>query len=247
MREEEQMIVAICDDDELQVEVLKCYANESDFIDRVEVFDSVEKLLFGIEEGRKYDVLLMDIEWKQKENGIDYAIKLNELRPECQVIFFSNYTKYSQDIFKEKINLCGFLLKPVDQTHFDEMINRAEQRKLEATKKQLAIRNRNVTYTFFVHQIIYIESVGHRVIVHADREDIECYESLSNLAERLKCNFAQCHKSYLVNMDRIKRIVGDAVIFDNEQEVNMSRLKAKEFQQIYFDYLEEKLNGSVGR
>lgn len=234
------MLLAICDDDLLQVEVLKNYIDEMELVHNYEVFQSFEQLMFAIDNGKRYDVLLMDIEWNQERNGIDYAVQVNEKRPECQIIFFSNYTKYSQDIFREQLNLCGFLIKPVDREHFQDMLERAKNRLMEAKKNQLIIRNRNVTYVFFTYQLLYIESSAHQVIIHADREDIECYEKLSNLESRLDNNFAKCHKSFLVNMDRIRRITGSTIIFDNDVQINMSRQKAEEFKRTYFDYIQKE-------
>ena len=233
------MLLAICDDDLLQVEVLKNYIDEMELVHNYEVFQSFEQLMFAIDNGKRYDVLLMDIEWNQERNGIDYAVQVNEKRPECQIIFFSNYTKYSQDIFREQLNLCGFLIKPVDREHFQDMLERAKKRLMEAKKNQLIIRNRNA-YVFFTYQLLYIESSAHQVIIHADREDIECYEKLSNLESRLDNNFAKCHKSFLVNMDRIRRITGSTIIFDNDVQINMSRQKAEEFKRTYFDYIQKE-------
>ena len=240
MRKGQKMLLAICDDDLLQVEVLKNYIDEMELVHNYEVFQSFEQLMFAIDNGKRYDVLLMDIEWNQERNGIDYAVQVNEKRPECQIIFFSNYTKYSQDIFREQLNLCGFLIKPVDREHFQDMLERAKNRLMEAKKNQLIIRNRNVTYVFFTYQLLYIESSAHQVIIHADREDIECYEKLSNLESRLDNNFAKCHKSFLVNMDRIRRITGSTIIFDNDVQINMSRQKAEEFKRTYFDYIQKE-------
>lgn len=208
-----------------------------EFVHGYEVFNSINQLLFSVEDGKHYDVLLMDIEWNKERNGIDYSVELNEKRPECQIIFFSNYTEYSQDIFRDKLNLCGFLMKPVDKEHFQMMLERANKRLLEASKKQLIIRNKGNSYVFFTHQILFIESSGHRVIIHTENEVVDCYENLNKLTEQLKGNFAKCHKSYLVNMDRIKRISGNIIVFDNEIEVNMSRMKAEEFKRTYFQYI----------
>ncbi len=202
------MIVAICDDDQLQVEIIRRYLDEMDIVHGYDVFDSIEQLMFSLEERNRYDVLLMDIEWNQDLNGIDYAIKVNEKKPECQIIFLSNYTQYSQDIFRDKLNLCGFLMKPVDKEHFQMMLQRASKRILEASKKQLIVQTRKVSYVFYYYQILFLESVGHRVIIHTDQDEVVCYEKLNYFVDCLKSSFAKCHKSYLVNMNRIKRIVG---------------------------------------
>ncbi len=57
-----------------------------------------------------YDVLLLDIEFGEDGNGLDYIDDIVRKSPLTQIIMVTAYTeKYIQDVFLKKDNVAGFL------------------------------------------------------------------------------------------------------------------------------------------
>ena len=65
---------------------------------------------------------------------------------------------------------------------------------------------------------------------------METYEKMKNFAELVDRRFLICHKSFLVNMDRVKQYRGDSFVMDNGQVIPISPTKRREVREIFARY-----------
>ena len=56
------------------------------------------------------------------------------------------------------------------------------------------------------NDIRFIKKDGMKVIFRTDTRDYETYSSFSKISDMLPYNFVRCHKSYIVNIDKITDI-----------------------------------------
>ena len=141
----------------------------------------------------------------------------------------------------EALDLYAFqyLLKPVDETKFAEVLERAVR---EAARKQekrgLFIKTRNLTLD--QADILYIESRGKKVEIHTagEKENIEIYGTMEGLEGQLGKGFYRCHRAYIVNMDYITEYASDSISLTGGNKVYLAKKKYGEFVKTYMWHLQ---------
>ena len=235
------MRIAICDDEIPCIEYLyeKIVGNKR--IQMIHKFNNVDLLLNAIEDGNQYDLVFMDIDWKnKKETGINFAYRMNTMSPEMQIIFVTGYNDiYSQDIFSQPLNLCGYLVKPVESFRLESLIEKAyEKKQLYATDK-LILKQRKITYAIPYGEIRYIESRVHQLYIVTKKQTVIYYGKLEEIMKHLPNTFQQCHKSYLVNMNEIRRLEGYKYILSDETHIPISKTRYQKSKSLFFSYMRE--------
>ena len=125
------MKIAVCDDDKGCLDSMKRLLAGYPGISRTEYYQNLSQLSEALENGMGYDLVLMDIEWEGNEqDGIAYAAQYNARSPQTWFIFVTAYNdKFSEKIFWEKVNLCGFLAKTqnfrIDGLTFEDQFGHA--------------------------------------------------------------------------------------------------------------------------
>ena len=236
------MRVAICDDEIDALEQLQSQLEQNGRMNQIKSFLSAKQLQTAIAEGENFDLLFMDIEWNEPQNGIDFASVVNETCPETQIIFVTGHPDcYYQQIFLRPLNLCGYLTKPVDPDILEKLIQKALAVIQAREEQKLLIQHKGTIHAVLFHKIRYLESRGHQLTIHTTDGSLMCYEQLEKLKERLAHNFYQCHKSYLVNMDCIRRIEKNSILLKTGEKLPVSKAKYAETRAAFFRYISEML------
>ncbi len=206
---------------------------------RVESYATGEELLAS---GKRFDIVFLDIRL-EGINGIETARKLREKQDDMVLIFITGLREYVFDAWD--LYAFQYLLKPVDEKKFAEVLGRAEReagRKRE--KQRIFLKTRNLTLD--QADILYIESRGKKVEIHTVREteDIQIYAAMEELEGQLGEGFYRCHRSYIVNMVYIAEYNSDSIFLTNGNKVYLAKKKYGEFVKAYMWYLQ---NGGVSR
>ena len=93
--------------------------------------------------------------------------------------------------------------------------------------------------------ILYAESDGRKVILHMKQENLEFYEKMEELEQRLGEGFYRCHRGYLVNFSGITGYTGDTITLCNGEDIYLAREKYQEFVKLYMRYLRDGGTGFV--
>lgn len=231
------MQLAICDDDRIFLERFRVQVEALGLARRVDSFSELRAFLTSVEEGTRYDAVLMDIDWKQGETGMELAERLHACAPGTKVIYVTGYNdRFSQQIFLHRANLSGYLVKPVDP----ELL-RANLEKVAAAREEqepvlmLTVGGRPVSIPH--SEIVYLESLGHTVAIHTRGQVLTVYDRLDRLALRLPEGFLRCHKSFLVNMRCIRRFLEQDVLLDTGASVPVSRSRSAGARAAYVRYM----------
>lgn len=244
------MKIAVCDDKQIfldsTVELLKSFKT----VKHCDTFSNIEELLNQIETSDvanySYDVILMDIQWNGFEkNGIQYAAALNKFLPYTQIIFMTAYNdQYSQAIFFEQLNLCGYLVKPIQISNLKVLLAKAE-RNLEIAKKAandiLLIQYNGTTEKILQNDILYLESKAHQVLVHTTQTVLTTYGKLNDYAVNLRSSFVAIHKSYVVNMDVVRKLEKQTITLNNDVTLPISKSQVQNVREVYLRYMQSQL------
>ena len=139
-----EMNIAVCDDQPEVLDVVENMLREIPEVERVETYQDIRHMRDEFEDGKRPDVLIMDIcheyntrvpETEERQEGIDYAYELNQKFPELQIIYLTGYTtRYSQHIFLKPVNLVGYLTKPVNADILEKLLKIAKERRARKMK-----------------------------------------------------------------------------------------------------------------
>lgn len=161
---------------------------------------------------RKPDLVLLDIELPDM-NGIELAEKLQRVKPDLYIVFITAHKEYSIEAFH--LYAYDYILKPIDRERVKTTVRRIQQ-VIQASEKILAshpqtsriiinLGNERVFLNF--EDIYYLEKHGRHTIIHCVNGKFKTRETLQDLEQRLGTGFFRSHKSYIINMEQIERVV----------------------------------------
>ena len=195
-------------------------------------------------EMRDLDLALMDI-CLGKDDGIELAAQMKEINPQLKIVFISGHVDaYMEGLFL-KVKPYGLLRKPLNSRICIRMLEKAAQEKEQedlSPEKTLALRViggeiRKIP----LEQVELFESSRRIVTVYFGGKEERCYEKLDHLEKHLPDHFLRCHKSFLVNMDRIRNFEKHRLELESGRIVDVSRSRLKEAREKYFQYVGAKL------
>ena len=180
------------------------------------------------------DVLLTEIELRERSSIDIIGHRMKESSP-LQVIYLTSKMEYCTAVYETRH--IGFLLKPVSVELLRRTVDRAIA-SLERQKSQgIVIHRGGSVYVVEASSLLYVESEGRLARLFTDEERLETYEKMGNLLLQMDGRFLQCHKSYLVNMDRVRQFMGDHFLMENGAVVPISQSRRKAVREEFLRYL----------
>jgi len=236
------MRIAICDDQQGALEHIAAQIEQAGVQCGVSLFSDVSALFRNIKSGAEFDAILMDIEWEGEQRGIDFAGEIYSLSPAARIIFITGYPeRYSQEIFLKTANLAGFIAKPADITILTRSLEKIRDGIIARENNRLLLKYGGDITSVTPDDILYIESRAHTATVYTLDGGHLCYEKIDELAKRLPVFFVTTHKSFLVNMEKIKRIERERALLENGMEVPISKSRLNDFREQYFRFAGSKV------
>lgn len=233
--------IAICDDEKIiREQVRELLKRERPDI-CPELYESGAELLAA---GTRFDIVFLDIRM-EGSNGIETAAMLRERDEGTLVIFITGLKEYVFEAFD--VSAFHYLLKPVEEEKFREVLRRAEeeiQKRQKWQNRTLFIKTRRQNITLEQDSILYIESRAKKVEIHTREDVIGMYASMNALEEKLDGCFYRCHRGYLVNMAHIAEYNSHSITLNNGECICLSGEKYGEFVKRYMWYLRN--GGTVG-
>lgn len=213
---------AVCDDNQEDMEyiekLIRVWNQSAGYQIRIERFPSGEAFLFAYEDDPGFDVLFLDIEMKEI-SGIDLAQKLRELGSGIQIVFVTGYMEYIAQGYD--VEALHYLLKPVTEEKLCGVLNRAMER-LKNRERELTLATPEGIVRIPLAEIRYLEVMGNYVTIHG-RESCSVKRTLSQLEELLDERFYRIHRSYIVNLQLVKKCTRTEVILKDDTALPLSR------------------------
>jgi len=187
--------------------------------------------MFEIE---KPDLILIDIQLAGKKDGIDLALKINELYQIPFIFLTSNADKMTVDRAKlARPN--AYLVKPFNKEEIYTSIeialfNHDENKKLDEFHKKdsILIKHKQLFLKIKFDDILFLKSDHIYVEIHTkDSEKFLVRDSLSKYLEVLSRQFVRVHRRFIVNTNYVKTIENES-LYVNEHEIPLAKLYKKE-------------------
>ncbi|WP_316043936.1 LytTR family DNA-binding domain-containing protein [Ohessyouella blattaphilus] len=181
-----------------------------------------------------YDIIFLDIQMKRMD-GMSAAEKIREMDTEVIIIFITNMANYA--IRGYAVDAMDFVLKPIHYFAFSEELKKALSRLALRKKNYLLIPVENGVVRLEAANVLYIESISRRLIVHGKKEEYTIKGTLKELEEKLKEQyFFRCNNCYLVNLAYVEEVTQNIVQVGDHQ-LQISRPRKKAFMNALADYV----------
>lgn len=222
------------DDEPLALKQISAYIEKTPFLEKVSLCQSAY-------EAKEYlannDVDLMFVDINMPDiNGMDF-VKSLEQKP--QVIFTTAYSEYAFEGFQ--VDALDYILKPISydvflksankaKTWFE--LNRKQTETIETTPDYLFVKSEYKLIRILLSEIKYIESANEYIQIHLiNDEPVTTLIRLKTMEEQLPKNkFMRVHRSFIVNLDRVKVVERGRIIFDQKVYVPIGEQYKDNFQ-----------------
>lgn len=233
--------LAVCDDSLLFLQEMKEILEADERVEKVDVYENPENLMENIDRGATdLDAIFMDIELEKEENGIEYVKEIFRKAPEIPLIYVTGYhDRYAQQIFLNDANRAGYLMKPLDKEILSQYLDKISQKR--TPKHILSFLVKGKKHMIAADSVLYLESDNHRVLIHTEEQMYSVYDKLSNFQNQLPASFIQCHKSFLINMNRVKYIERNEICFPDGSRVPISKIHKEKVRKSYFLHLGKRI------
>lgn len=160
--------------------------------------------------------------------GLQLARTLREENRNAYIVFNTFDESAIHQVMKGLIRPAGFFMKPIDKDDLIILMGDIyrDYLNLQGDKEEIFHVNIKASiYKLPYNQILYFESYQKKIYLHTHNQRIGFYESLANLKGRLSFDFLRCHRSYLVNVKKIKTVsfTDMILIMENGTKIDLSR------------------------
>ena len=174
-------------------------------IDAEVSFSSTEPLeVLEYVKSNNVTALFLDIDFKSDFSGLDLASKIREINNKSYIIFTSAHLEYILMAYKYKT--FDFIPKPITVERLEETITRIVNDIETGNNNTKFIRLNSKNTIIAQNSIKYIKRDGMKLVFYTDNRQYEVYSSFNKIKNELPSNFVRCHKSYIVNTNRITNI-----------------------------------------
>lgn len=216
------MTIVIVDDEPTARYGLRSYVNKIPTLRCVGEFRDVMELENYLLKNNTPDIIFMDIQMPEM-SGLDFIASRTI---DSAFILVTAYEQYAIKGFE--LNVCDYLLKPVSYKRFLQAINKTTDyicfRKGLFKEDFLFLKADKMIHQICFNDIEYLESVENYVKVVTKAEKITIRSTLKELlASSSEKGIIQVHKSFAVNVGRIKTINGNHIITKEGHHIPLSR------------------------
>lgn len=239
--------IAVCDDEQRFVEqictIIKSREKELPLPVQVSAYTSSGQLLYDVEEGGHFDLLLLDIEMPEND-GMGLAAAIRRLLPLSLIVFITSHTQYAVKAYelsvfryipKSELEVC-LPLALWDACRLLEQ-NSAETYVIESPRKIRKIA---------VDDIYYLYKAQKYAVLVLGEEEVSVRKPLEQVLKEL-CGpektgrFLMAERGYIVNLFHVDRMEENRLYLDNGKEIPVSRRNERAVRDAIAAYWRSKL------
>jgi two-component system response regulator AgrA len=209
--------VVICEDNSVHRDKLKNIIENTILREELDVSialstEKPEEVIDYVSKSSTPLIYFLDVDLKNDMNGIKLGEKIRECDPLGFIIFTTTHMEMSYLAFKYKVEAMDYIIK--EDEDFKQRVISCLMRAYNTYYKEdlkegyITIKEDMRIINIKLSDILFIETTGtaHKIKVHEENRQIEFYGNLKDIQEKLTSNFYRCHKSYIVNKDKILEI-----------------------------------------
>ncbi len=163
------------------------------------------------------DLLFLDLNMPEL-SGLDM---LKTLQNPPHVILTTAYSEYALESYE--YGVIDYLLKPIKLERFIKAVNKVVDLVSSTNDsgddyvlpKPIFIKEDNVTHAISPNDILYVEAYGNYLKIHEKGKTYITRQTMQQMLEQLPESIhCRIHKSYIVNVLKISKVVGNVLFID---------------------------------
>ncbi|MDR6526377.1 LytR/AlgR family response regulator transcription factor [Chryseobacterium rhizosphaerae] len=202
----------VVDDEPLAISLLENYIRKIPFF---ELVFSTENPILALEyiKDNDSDLIFLDIQMPEL-TGINF-MKIVGARQ--KYILTTAYSEYALEGYEH--NIIDYLLKPVSFDRFQKSALKARERFSvnEETDSHFFVKSSGQQHRLLFNDILYIESIKDYVNIRTEDEEYIVLDTLKSMENQLPDQFIRIHKSFIINLDKIKSIGAKKVMLSKQE------------------------------
>lgn len=207
----------IVDDEPLALDLLETYVRRTPFLRLAARCDNAVEALAALDK-EPVDLAFLDIQMPEL-NGLELSRLITH---RTKIVFTTAFEQYALEGFR--VDAVDYLLKPFNYAEFLRAATKA-QRLVELERNQSAdachpdsifVKSDYKLVQIELRHILYIEGLKDYVRIQTDTPQggILTLMNMKNIEERLPADtFLRVHRSYIVNINQIKTIERNRIVF----------------------------------
>ncbi|MFK7972500.1 MAG: LytR/AlgR family response regulator transcription factor [Bacteroidia bacterium] len=229
--------IMVVEDEELMADKIEMQIEKLGY-EPFAIVDNSEDALKAIET-KQPDLILMDVNIEGEYDGIELTDLIHQ-QHQIPIIFISSNQDDHTFRRLSRTNPLGFILKPFSEIQLQRSIELAFQQiahaqpftyemdeaPVESEKREFVfIKSQKKLHKIKIEEIFYLEADGRYSQVHTVDKKFLIRLSLKEMFEKVdNGNFIQTHRSFIVNMDKIKSVdLEDSVVILENMHIPISR------------------------
>ena len=181
------------------------------------------------------DIIFLDINMP-KMNGVDF---IKHLKIDAAIIITTAYSDYAVDAYT--LDVLDYLVKPISFERFLKACNKASEVINSKRTSSMAdnkndhffIKCDNQIERVFYHDLLYAEAMLNYVMLYTHSKKMMVYMTIKSLEEQLPSTlFIKVHKSFIVNMSKVKSIEGNVLDVGTAKITISQNLREKVLNEI---------------
>lgn len=233
------MKVLIVDDETLALSRLNRLLTETGITD-ITACDNGLEAMKAIAQ-KDFDLVFLDISMPQI-SGLELANHLMDVSPKTFIVFQTAYSEYALEAFQN--GGVGYLMKPVSLEALQKVVEKVKKLAPNRNQmdKKIMGKSGNKLYIIDKDDIYYIKADLDEVIVKIKEADVYVRKKIGELEILLDTpNFFRVHRSYIVNIDKIKSMksVEQSKLEISFKDISSIVTSSKDGAKSFRDYLDK--------
>lgn len=203
-------------------------------------FASSEDFLEQWEKGLDADIIFLDILFHYEMDGMTVAKKIRETDPSILIVFITNSEAYLKEGYQ--VRAFRYLNKPVCYEDIAQCLDVAYQQHTVTHNEYLILTSTGQRLALRYADILYLEARSPYTVIHIQGKkevtQVRCRfsELLPKLPEE---QFVRCHRSYIVNILHVRRILRRELVLSSSENLPVSRPCTESINAVFDSYYQE--------
>ena len=179
-------------------------------------------------------------------NGIETASEIYKTSKATQIVFITSSRNFAVESYS--VDALDYILKPISEKNLIHTITKFLQRYKDTESCEIIIKQKSGITLISSQDICYIEVIDHYLFYHmADKEVIKCRQKFYEIEQTFKNNekFIKTHRSYVVNVDYIKKITPEGIYMKTGEIVPVSKTNYEALTNVFLNASLQKIKYNI--
>lgn len=193
----------------------------------------------------EWDVIIVDVD-QDGIDGIGVMRRIREVDSAVEAILVSMTDRYAFRGYE--VNAASYILKPPSYETFSRDLSRCIDARRARDRRTVLVLSGGRERRVRLDEIIYVDSVRHRTIIHTMLGNFQIVCSIVRFEERLvelDHAFMKANSGYLVNLAHVTAVDDCDAVMSNGDRLPISRPRRTAFKRAFAEYVSGGLSESA--